>query len=289
MRLPSMDFDQMFRGPDIPQGLVESASREPAAEPRERVMKQHDGRVVLITGGSSGIGLASARLFREQGARLVITGRDPGRLASAQQELGEDTLVIRSEASDIAEIDAVMEQVRRRFGRLDVAFFNAGIAPQAPIEQVTEEFFDTIVNVNFKGIFFAIQRALPLLGVGSAIVVTTSIVNLSGAPNTSVYAASKAALRSLVRSLGMALIGRGIRVNAVNPGLIETGGFARLGLPPDRLDAIRGEVASRTPIGRLGTPEEVARVALFLASNEASFLVGEEIVVDGGISQVCLP
>lgn len=252
-------------------------------------MGRLQGKTALITGGTSGIGLATARLFRAEGARVAITGRDPERLAAAQAELGADTLVIRSEAGSLAEIDALMAQVKDRFGKLDVLFLNAAAGTPAPLELVTEEQFDETMNVNFKGIFFSIQKALPLLGENASIIVTTSITNRTGSPNFSVYGASKAALRSLVQSLGLALISRGIRINAINPGPIDTGGFQRLPLPPDVHQAIKSDIEGRSPIKRFGTPEEIAKVALFLASDDSAYVVGEEIVVDGGISLVCLP
>jgi NAD(P)-dependent dehydrogenase (short-subunit alcohol dehydrogenase family) len=252
-------------------------------------MGRLQGKIALITGGTSGIGLATARLFRAEGARIAITGRDPERLAAAQSEFGDDALVVRSEAGSLAGIDALMEQVKERFGRLDVLFLNAANATPTPVELVTEEQFDETMNVNFKGIFFSIQKALPLLGGNASIIVTTSITNRTGSPNFSVYGASKAALRSLVQSLGLALIGRGIRINAINPGPIDTGGFQRLPLPPDVHQAIKSDIEGRSPINRFGTPEEIAKVALFLASDDSTYVVGEEIVVDGGISLVCLP
>ncbi|MDD2914771.1 MAG: SDR family oxidoreductase [Gallionella sp.] len=252
-------------------------------------MDRLKGKTVLITGGTSGIGLASARLFRSEGARLAVTGRNPERLATAQAELGGETLVIPSEASNLSEIDSLMEQVKNHFGQLDVLFLNAALSSPAPIEQVSEAQFDKIIGVNFKGVFFTIQKALPLLGKNASIIVTTSITNRTGSPNFSVYGASKAALRSLVQSLGLALISRGIRVNAINPGPIETGGFNRLPLPRDVFQAIKNDIEGKSPIKRFGTPEEVAKVALFLASDDSAYVVGEEIVVDGGISLVCLP
>jgi NAD(P)-dependent dehydrogenase (short-subunit alcohol dehydrogenase family) len=183
----------------------------------------------------------------------------------------------------------LMAQVKERFGRLDILFLNAAVSNPAPIEFMSEAMFDEVMNVNFKGEFFTIQKALPLFDAGGSIIVTTSITNHSGTPNFSVYGASKAALRSLVQSLGIALIDRGIRVNAICPGPIETGGFQRIEVPKETLDAIRAEISSRSPIKRFGTPEEVAKVALFLASDDSAYVVGEEIVVDGGLSLVCLP
>lgn len=247
-------------------------------------MHRLEGKTALITGGTSGIGLATARLFRAQGARLAITGRDPERLAAAQAEFGDDALVVRSEAGSLAEIDALMAQVKERFGRLDVLFLNAGTAQPAPAELTTEEQFDETMNVNFKGIFFSIQKSLPLLSGNASIIVTTSITNRLGSPNFSVYGASKAALRSLVQSLSLELIGRGIRINAICPGPIATPIFDRIGLPYEVAQGIKNEIERKSPIKRFGTPEEIAKVALFLASDDSAYVVGEEIIVDGGMS-----
>ena len=247
-------------------------------------MGKLQGKTVLITGGSSGIGLASAKLFRDEGAQLAITGQDPDGLALAQEELGSETLVIRSNAGNLAEIESLMKQVDQRFKRLDVLFINAAIAKAAPIEQVSETQFDEIMGINCKGAFFTIQNALPLFGNRASITVTTSITNQLGSPNFSVYGASKAALRSLVQSLSLELIGRGIRINAISPGPIATPMFERFGLPADMVRAIKSEIEHKSPLQRFGTPEEIAKVALFLASDDASYLVGEEIVVDGGMS-----
>ncbi|SFU59131.1 SDR family oxidoreductase [Pseudoduganella namucuonensis] len=252
-------------------------------------MKKLEGKIALITGGTSGIGLAAARLFREQGAQLVLTGRDPGRIAEAAEEFGGGALVLRSEAGNLKDIDDLMTRVREHYGRLDVLFLNAAVTNPAPIELVTEAMFDEVVDVNFKGEFFTIQKALPLMGAGSTIVVTTSITNQTGSPAFSVYGASKAALRSLVQSLSLALIPQGIRINAICPGPIDTGGFQRLPLPAEVHSAVKADISGRSPIKRFGTPDEVAKVALFLASEDSAYVVGEEIVIDGGISHVCLP
>jgi NAD(P)-dependent dehydrogenase (short-subunit alcohol dehydrogenase family) len=247
-------------------------------------MHRLKGKTALITGGTSGIGLATAKLFRAEGARLAITGRDPERLAAAQAELGDETLVIRSEAGSLAEIETLIAQVKARFGQLDVLFLNAGTAKPAPAEMTTEEQFDEVIVTNLKGVFFTIQKALPLLGGNASIIVTTSITNQLGSPHFSVYGASKAALRSLVQSLSLELIDRGIRVNAISPGPIDTPIFDRIGLPPEVAQGIKGEIERKSPIKRFGTPEEVAKVALFLASDDSAYVVGEEIVVDGGMS-----
>lgn len=256
-------------------------------------MQQHSGKlagkIALVTGGTNGIGLASARLMVAEGAQVVVTGRDAQGVAAAQAELGDAALALQSEASDLAQVEALVDTLRQRFGRLDILFLNAGLSRPAPFEQVTEEQFDAIVGLNFKATYFTIQKALPLMGPGASVVVTTSITNQTGSPNFTVYGATKAALRSLVQSLGLALIGRGIRVNAVCPGPIDTSAFQRLKLPPEKVAAIHADIKSRSPIARFGRAEEVAKVVLFLASDDAAYVVGEEIVVDGGIGLVCLP
>lgn len=252
-------------------------------------MNRLQGKIAVITGGTNGIGLASARLFQAEGAQVVVTGRDADGLAAAREELGPGALVLQSEAGDLAQVDALLARVAEQHGRIDVLFLNAGLSRPAPFEQVSEEQFDQIVNLNFKSTFFTIQKALPLMGSGASVIVTTSVTNHSGTPNFSVYGATKSALRSLVQSLGLALIERGIRVNAVCPGPIDTSAFQRLKLPAEKVAAIHAEIRARSPIRRFGTPDEVAKVALFLASDDAAYVVGEEIVVDGGISHVCLP
>lgn len=242
------------------------------------------GKVALVTGGSSGIGLASALLFQNEGARIAITGRDPAGLAMAGSVLDGQALVMRSDAGQVGEIAAAMAQVKQRYGHLDVLFINAGIASPAPIEQVTEASFDAQVAVNLKGVFFTIQQALPLLRPGASVIVTTSITNQLGSPNFSVYGAAKAGLRSLVKSLALELIGRGIRVNAISPGPIATPMFDRLGLPDALAAAKKQAIADKSPSRRFGSAEEVAKAALFLACADSSYIVGEEIVVDGGMS-----
>ena len=247
-------------------------------------MKRLAGKVALVTGGSSGMGLASAQLFAEHGARLVVTGRDPAALAAAASLLGEDALAVSSDAADLTQIDALMATVKARHGRIDVLFVNAGVARAAPIEQVTEADFDAQLDINLKGVYFTIQKALPLMAPGASVILTTSITNQLGSPNFSVYAASKAALRSLVKSLGLELIGRGIRVNAISPGPIATPMFDRLGLPDALAEAKKRAIAEKSPSKRFGAASEIASCALFLASDDSAYIVGEEIVVDGGMS-----
>lgn len=245
-------------------------------------MQNLSGKIALITGGNSGIGLATARLFKQRGATVVITGRDANSLEKAAAELGDDTLALQSDAGDLAQIDALMAEIQQRFGRLDVLFANAAVAKPMPFGLVDEDNFDLHTSINLKGVFFTIQKALPLMTGGGTIVVTTSITNQMGAPNFSVYAATKAGLRSLVQSLGLELIERGVRINAISPGPIRTPMFDRFGWPDVAVQTAQTTIQQRSPSKRFGEPEEIAKAALFLASDDSSYMVGEELVIDGG-------
>jgi NAD(P)-dependent dehydrogenase (short-subunit alcohol dehydrogenase family) len=238
----------------------------------------------LVTGGNSGIGLATARLFKAEGARVAIVGRDPATLEQARIALGDDTLALRSDVGRLSDIDAAMEAIGSHFGQLDIVVANAAIARPAPFHLTTEEQFDDITTIAFKGLFFTIQKALPLMSKGGAVTLTTSISNQVGAPNFGVYAACKAALRSLAQTLSLELIERGIRVNAVSPGPIDTPGFGRWEVPEEVVEAARQGFLARSPVKRFGDPDEVARAILFLVSSDASYVVGHELVVDGGVS-----
>jgi NAD(P)-dependent dehydrogenase (short-subunit alcohol dehydrogenase family) len=249
-------------------------------------MGKLEGKVAVITGGNSGIGLATAREFKEQGAQVVITGRDQQTLDEAKREIGGDVLAVRSDTSSLTEIDKLFAAVKEKFGNIDVLFVNAGIGKFVPVEDVTEELFDSIMDINFKGAYFTIQKALPFLNDNASIVLNTSIVAHIGMPNSSVYAASKAALITLARTLSAELVGRGIRVNAISPGPIATPILNRLGLPPEALEETRNSLKDQIPMKRFGQPEEIAKTALFLASSDSSFLLGTEIVADGGMSQL---
>jgi NAD(P)-dependent dehydrogenase (short-subunit alcohol dehydrogenase family) len=249
-------------------------------------MGKLEGKVAVITGGNSGIGLATAKEFKEQGARVVITGRDQKTLDQAKREIGGDVLALRSDASSLTEIDKLLAAVKEKFGKIDVLFVNAGIGKFVPVEDVTEELFDSIMDINFKGAYFTIQKALPFLNDNASIVLNTSIVAHIGMPNSSVYAASKAALITLARTLSAELVGRGIRVNAVSPGPIATPILNRMGLPPEALEETRNGLKDQVPMKRLGRPEEIAKTVLFLASSDSSFLLGTEITADGGMSQL---
>lgn len=250
----------------------------------EKGMQKLAGKNVLITGGSSGIGLATALLFHEHGANLAITGRNPESLEQARLALGGTVLAVQSDAGKFSDIESLMHQVKEHFNQLDVLFVNAAVAYAKPFEMVTEAEFDEMTTVNFKGVFFTIQKALPFLAPNAAVIITTSITNQLGSRNFSIYGACKAAQRSLVKSLGLELIGRGIRINAISPGPISTPMYGRLGLPDKLEQMIKDEILSKSPIKRFGGPEEVARAALFLATDDSSYIVGDEIVVDGGMS-----
>jgi NAD(P)-dependent dehydrogenase (short-subunit alcohol dehydrogenase family) len=249
-------------------------------------MGKLEGKVAVITGGNSGIGLATAKEFKEQGARVVITGRDQKTLDEAKREIGGEVLVVRSDTSNLTEIDKLFNVVKEKFGKIDVLFVNAGIGKFAPVEAVTEEVFDSIMNINFKGAYFTIQKALPLLNDNASIVLNASIVANIGMPNSSVYAASKAALITLARTLSAELVSRGIRVNVVSPGPVMTPILGRSGLPQDALEEMTKGIEAQVPMKRFGRPEEIAKTVLFLASSDSSFLLGTEIVADGGMSQL---
>ena len=243
-----------------------------------------EGKVAVVTGGNSGIGLATAKEFAREGARVVITGRDARTLEEAAREIGGGALALRSDASSLADIEALFAAVKERFGRVDVLFVNAGVAQFAPVEETDEELFDHVMDINFKGAYFTVKKALPLLNDGASVILNTSVVAHIGFPNSSVYSASKAALLSLVRTLSADLVGRGVRVNAVSPGPVETPIFGKMGLPPESINETKRGFSEQVPLKRFGRPEEIAKAVLFLASSDSSFLVGTEIIADGGVS-----
>lgn len=249
-------------------------------------MHKLQGKVALITGGSSGIGLASAKLFHQEGAAVIITGRNQERLDTAVREIGDGAVGFRSDATNLSTIDDLFTNIQKQFGKVDVLFLNAGIARFLPIEAMTEAGFDQIMNTNVKGLYFSVQKALPLLNSGSSIILTTSVANQSGMLNSSVYGASKAAVRSLARTLSRELVERGIRVNALSPGPIDTPIFDTFGLPAEAVHEVKSNFEVTIPMKRLGNSNEIAQAALFLASPDSSFILGSELVVDGGISQL---
>ena len=245
-----------------------------------------NGKIALVTGGTSGIGLAAAKLFLAEGAKVAIVGSDRGRLDEAVTTLGADVLALQADLRRPAEIDAAIEAVRKRHGRIDILFANAGKGLAAPLDAVTEAQIDEQFGLNFKGLFFTVQKAARLMEKGGSIVLTTSFLNAVGASGLSILSATKAAVRSLARTLGAELAPRGIRVNAVSPGAISTPFHGKMGLGPDELKAAAEGIEAQVPLHRFGLAEEIARAALFLAGPDSTYVTGTELVVDGGLTQV---
>jgi NAD(P)-dependent dehydrogenase (short-subunit alcohol dehydrogenase family) len=242
------------------------------------------GKTVVITGGSSGIGYASAQAFIAQGARVLITGRNADALAAVGQELRALTQV--ADVCNAADLQVLAARVRQEFGHLDVLFANAGVAFASPLEQTSPALFDTLFDTNVKGVFFTVQALAPLMSSGASVVLNTSWLGEVGTAGLSLLSASKAAVRSLTRSLAAELHPRGVRVNAVSPGAIATPIHAKTGMAPDQLEAFAARLSAAIPLGRFGQADEVAAAALFLASDESRYMLGAEVVVDGGFSQL---
>jgi NAD(P)-dependent dehydrogenase (short-subunit alcohol dehydrogenase family) len=240
----------------------------------------------LITGGTTGIGLETARQFLEEGARVAITGKNPATLEAARKELGSDVLIVPSDASNAPGQKAVAEILRQTFGALDVLFVNAGVVELRPVEQWDEAAFDRSFAANVKGPYFLIQALLPVFAKPASIVLNASVNAHIGMPNTSVYGATKAALLSLARTLSGELISRGIRVNAVSPGPISTPLYGKLGLSEADLKAVSASIQNQVPAGRFGNPSEIASAIVFLASDESAFTVGSELMIDGGMGNI---
>jgi NAD(P)-dependent dehydrogenase (short-subunit alcohol dehydrogenase family) len=244
------------------------------------------GKVALVTGGNSGIGLAAARAFAREGARVVITGRDQATLDKAAAQLGKNVIAVRSDAGSVADGIKLATVLQQQGVMLDAVFINAGVAKFAPFEAVGEEMWDATFNTNLKGPYFLIKALLSRLNPGAAIVLNGSINAHIGMPNSSVYAASKAALISLAKTLSSELLSRGVRVNVVSPGPVTTPGYGRLGLPAEQLSEVVASLQAQIPLKRFGTPDEIASAVLYLASAESAFIVGTELVADGGMSQL---
>jgi len=246
-------------------------------------MNRLTSKRALITGGTSGIGLETARQFLAEGARVAITGSSEASIAAARRELGDNVLILRSNAGDVAEQPALAKAIGEAFGGLDAVFINAGVAELRPVEQWDEAAFDRTMAINLKGPYFLLQALLPLLANPSSVVLNTSVNAHIGMPTSSVYAASKAGLISLARTLSGELIGRGIRVNAVSPGPISTPLYGKLGLSAEDLQKTAESIRALVPAGRFGTPTEIAKAVVFLASSEASYLTGAVLNLSGGL------
>jgi NAD(P)-dependent dehydrogenase (short-subunit alcohol dehydrogenase family) len=244
------------------------------------------GKVALITGASSGIGLATSKRFAAEGAHVYMTGRRASDLTEAASAIGGSVTPVPGDVAEAADLDRLYAQIERERGRLDILFANAGVAKLAPFGTVTEEFYDSHFDINVRGLFFTVQKALPLVPDGGSIILNASIVASKGLPANSVYSATKAAVRSFARTWTTDLKSRGIRVNAVSPGSIDTPGLSGLLDSSEAGKQRRRAVASAVPLGRFGTADEVANAVLFLASDEASYVTGAEIFVDGGFAQV---
>ncbi len=249
-------------------------------------MGKLEGKVALITGANSGIGLATAKLFIQEGAKVVITGRRQEALDQAVQEIGGNVKAILADAGDVSKTKEVVEQTVSAFGKIDILFANAGVAYFSPHTEITEEFFDSQFNINVKGPFFLIKEAIPHLNEGAVIIGNTSVVGQKGFDGTSVYSATKAAFRSLSRVLASELRENKIRVVSVAPGPIETPIYGKLGMPQEAVEEMGAGFAQQVPLGRFGSADELAKSVLFLASDDASFVNGVELEVDGGLSQV---
>jgi|SRR6185369_5281858 len=240
------------------------------------------GRIVMVLGGNSGIGRASALDFAQEGALVLVTGRDPVTLAQVQADLGTNGRAFRSDISDISATRQLMQQIKAEHGRIDVLFVNAGIGAFRPIEEVDEAFYDEMFATNLKGPYFAVKYALELMGSGGSIVLTSSMGHCTGIPGNSVYGASKAGLRALARTFGAELVKRGIRVNCFSPGPIDTPLVTRGEMTDAEIAAFRQMICEQVPMGRFGTAEEAARSVLYLASDDAAYVTGIDLLVDGG-------
>lgn len=240
-------------------------------------------KVAVVTGGNSGIGLATAKAFRREGAKVAITGRSDATLKAAQKELGPEALAIKADMSKVTEIAAAMDQIKSKFGRIDALFVNAGVGRFVPLEEVTEGFFDETMATNLKGAFFTVQKAVPLFSRGAAVVLNASINAHRGLPGSSVYGATKAAVVNLAMTLSADLLPRGVRVNVVSPGPVATPIFDRMDLAEEQARQLKEWITAQVPLKRFGRPEEIAAAVLYLSSNESQFVVGTELILDGGL------
>jgi NAD(P)-dependent dehydrogenase (short-subunit alcohol dehydrogenase family) len=251
---------------------------------KERASNRLRGKVAVITGGTSGIGMATARRFAEEGATLIVTGSSDASVTAARATLGSKVRVVRSDAGDAAETESLTQTVGREHGGIDVLFLNAGIVRNGRLADLDESVFDEVIRVNLKGTFLALKYATPLLRPGGAVVINTSVADRLGVPGGGAYAASKAALRSLVRTAAAELLPQNVRVNAISPGPTDTPVYGKQGLPAAAVPEVRRHLAAMVPQRRLADPDEIASAVLFLACSDASFMTGEELAVNGGLS-----
>lgn len=249
-------------------------------------MKKLEGKTVLITGGNSGIGLATAKLFKEEGAKVIITARSNETYEKAKTELGHAFEVVKADISKVSEIENLISNIKNKFGKLDVIFANAGIAQFIPTSEVNEAFFDNHFNTNVKGLYFTIQKALPILNKGSSVILNASVVSVKGIAGASVYSATKAAVRSLARSWTAEISVSDVRFNVLSPGPVETPIYSKLGMSEAELKGFADQMVSTVPSKRFGSADEMAKVALFLATPDSSYIAGADIMADGGFAQV---
>jgi NAD(P)-dependent dehydrogenase (short-subunit alcohol dehydrogenase family) len=249
-------------------------------------MGKLEGKIAVVTGGSSGIGLATAKQFVNEGAYVFITGRRHPELAAAVKEIGRNATGVQGDVSNLGDLDRLFAQIKRQKGKLDIVFANAGVAKLAPLGEITEEHYDSLFNINVRGLLFTVQKALPLLPDGASIILNVSIGGSKGPPAASVACATKAAVRSFARTWTTDLKDRHIRVNAVSPGLIDTPGVNDQVASTAAGQQLLNMVSNGVPLGRRGTPDEIAKAVVFLASDDASYVTGAELFVDGGFAQV---
>ncbi len=249
-------------------------------------MNKLSGKIAVITGGNSGIGLATAKLFVKEGAKVVITGRRQEELDAAVASIGGSVVGVRGDVANLADLDRLYAEVKAKFGNIDILFANAGIAELSPIGAVTEEHFDKTFGINVKGLLFTVQKALPLLVDGGSVILNSSIANTVGMDGFGVYSATKAAVRSFARTWTTELKARSIRVNVVSPGPVETPIFDKMGLSVEQIAAFGTNIATQVPLGRFGRPDEIAQAVLFLASSDSSYIAGVDLYVDGGMVAV---
>lgn len=249
-------------------------------------MSKLNGKIAIITGATSGMGLTTAQLFLENGAKVVLTGRSEAKLKAIEDQLNGEYLLVKAEASSLADSQSLVDQTVAKFGKIDILFLNAGVFRLEPTGQLTEEIYDEIYNVNVKGPIFTVNIAAPHLNEGGSIIFNTSVVNIKGFPAMLAYGSSKAALRSATRTMAAELGARNIRVNAIAPGPIDTPIYQKHNVAQDQINEMAGSFPTMVPLGRFGSSAEVAATALFLASDDASFITGAEIPVDGGFAQV---